>query len=820
MDHPMMHEQRALEAEMRIATRARYFTTHEKAEAREEMADTHAGRNVFDHIYDPFLSAVKDWVKAREAGQAGPRGRAYHLIKDFGDTPALSYVFLRHILNGTMKITSRQGGARKTRVVLAAVQAIHDEHRMRYFAENRRPLLRRIIEDFQHRELPRRRKRELMIKQFHTQQLEWKAEGWGTAERLNLGIVLLDLLIRSTGVIGEYKEFSGKKSIDCIALTPEMQDIIAQRMDHAADLFTVYYPMVVPPKPWNKEALIGGAYYTTDVEPYRLVKGSKVHYLRELESRNIDAVIDPINALQETPWRINPVMVEALNYVYSHNLEVKGLPKADNEELPASPPDIEENEDIKKEYMKDCYLVHDKNRRSISKRIAVLRTLSMANRFAQYDAIYFPHDLDSRGRAYPLVPFLNPQGTDYSKALLEFAQGKPIYAEDYSLYYLSIAIANAWGKDKLPLDERADWVEDNQKMLCEIAQDPTRDLRWLQADEPFMALRGALEWAGYDAYGDGYLSHMPVHFDATCSGLQHFSALLKDAEGGFYVNLTGEPERQDIYAAVARKATATIQASNNNLAAAALRIGINRSLCKRPVMIVPYAGTFSSCMSYVYDYYRELIDEGEDLGIDTKTLRTKLVPFVAKHVWDAISETVIAARSAMDWITHTARLASKDCTSPIQWTTPDGFVVQQARYKETTQRVETYLDGNRRVQLSVYKETMKLDPQKMAQSLSPNYIHSLDACHLRSSINKALEVGGMSFAMIHDSFGVHAADMAVFVENCIKPAFIEMYEDGEQLNKFKEELKMTIQDHNQIKDMPSMGSLDIRGVAQSQFFFS
>jgi len=39
MLHPMMNEQIALEAEMREATRARYFRNHEKAEERDEFAD-------------------------------------------------------------------------------------------------------------------------------------------------------------------------------------------------------------------------------------------------------------------------------------------------------------------------------------------------------------------------------------------------------------------------------------------------------------------------------------------------------------------------------------------------------------------------------------------------------------------------------------------------------------------------------------------------------------------------------------------------------------------------------------------------------------
>ncbi|WP_217364225.1 DNA-directed RNA polymerase, partial [Aliiroseovarius sp. xm-m-379] len=342
-----------------------------------------------------------------------------------------------------------------------------------------------------------------------------------------------------------------------------------------------------------------GAYYTENVQPYRFVKDAKHNYLSELENSDIDAILGPVNAMQNTGWRVNSVMVEVLDAVFSMNVDISSLPTADPQEIPAPPPGIEESEDIAAEYRKECYMVHDMNRRMISKRIAVLRTISMARKFAKYDTIYFPYDVDSRGRAYPKVPFLNPQGTDYVKSLLEFSEGKPIETPEHEAY-LAIAIANAWGQDKLPLQERVQWVEDNEVMLQEVALDPLNDLRWTKADEPFMALRGALEWRGLCEHGYGFRSHMPVHFDATCSGLQHFSALLKDEEGGFHVNLTGHPERQDIYAAVAKKATETLQAEANtsDIARIALEIGITRSLCKRPVMIVPYAGTFSACMDY------------------------------------------------------------------------------------------------------------------------------------------------------------------------------------------------------------------------------
>ena len=174
----------------------------------------------------------------------------------------------------------------------------------------------------------------------------------------------------------------------------------------------------------------------------------------------------------------------------------------------------------------------------------------------------------------------------------------------------------------------------------------------------------------------------------------------------------------------------------------------------------------------------------------------------------------------MDWITHTARLASKGQDAPIQWTTPDGFIIQQAKYEAKGTKIDTYLDGGRRIRSTVVNETQTLDTRKMSQSLSPNYIHSLDACHMRMAICRAMEIGGMSFAMIHDSFGVHAADMEVFVQECIKPAFVQMYEKGNNLELFKDELTVNITDTCSIKELPLSGDLDIYEVLDSQFFFS
>jgi len=824
MNHPLMNDQIALEEEMRGATRARYFRIHDKEEARGAFGDTHAARSIVDHYLPLFIEGIYAWMKDREDGRPGPRSRALILLREFGDIETAAFLFLKGILSkaGRGYSMAKSNRSTKTSSVLYGAMSIHDEMRLRFFAGQQKALMRAMVEDFKKRELPRLRRREMFVRVMNQHKIEWQAPGWGQSERLNLGIVLFEILKATTGLVTEYSVFEGKREVFCITLTQHASEALAAQMDHAADLFTVFYPTIVPPRPWTNDALLGGGYYTDYVTPYRLIKRSSIKFLCELENRDMSKVLEPINALQNTAWRVNSRIVDVLEHVFSHDIPVSNLPPSSPKPIPDPPPGIDVIEEVTKDYRRTCYMIHDENRRMISKRVSVLTTISLARRFEKYPAIYFPHDMDSRGRAYPKVPFLNPQGTDYVKGILEFSEGKPVTTPTQQAY-IAIAVANSWGQDKAHLRDRIQWVVDNEAMLFEVADNPTKVLTWAREGDPFMALRAAMEWADMRRHGTGFVSHMPIHFDATCSGLQHYSALLLDEVGGYHVNLTPSKERQDIYSEVAEKATASLSLLDCDESRLALHIGITRAMCKRPVMIVPYAGTFSACMSYIGEHLVEIERSGVALPEMSIATRRSMIALIARHVWDAISSTVILARAAMDWITTLARSVSKGQSAPIQWETPDGLLVRQARYKMTSKAIETYLDGGRRIQTRMQTETDKLCPRQMSQSLPPNFIHSLDACHMRMTILRALELEkGMSFAAIHDSFGVHAADMEEFVEECIKPSFITMYDDTRLLEKFHEDVTFNLTEEQKadLPVLPSLGALDIHEVQESEFFFS
>lgn len=50
-----------------------------------------------------------------------------------------------------------------------------------------------------------------------------------------------------------------------------------------------------------------------------------------------------------------------------------------------------------------------------------------------------------------------------------------------------------------------------------------------------------------------FVSHLPIHQDGSCNGLQHYAALGRDEEGGKEVNLLPTEKPSDVYSSVATR---------------------------------------------------------------------------------------------------------------------------------------------------------------------------------------------------------------------------------------------------------------------------
>jgi DNA-directed RNA polymerase len=75
--------------------------------------------------------------------------------------------------------------------------------------------------------------------------------------------------------------------------------------------------------------------------------------------------------------------------------------------------------------------------------------------------------------------------------------------------------------------------------------------------------------------------------------------------------------------------------------------------------------------------------------------------------------------------------------------------------------------------------------------------------------------------MIHDSYGTLAADMPM-LGACLRQAFVQMYSDHDVLTELRDSLlqQLPASQHKKLPPVPPKGSLDIRSVLQSDFFFA
>ena len=80
--------------------------------------------------------------------------------------------------------------------------------------------------------------------------------------------------------------------------------------------------------------------------------------------------------------------------------------------------------------------------------------LSVACELRDAPRFYLPHNMDFRGRAYPIHPHLHHMGEDSTRGLLLFAEAKPL--GKHGLDWLLAHIANVWGhgEDKRSTAER------------------------------------------------------------------------------------------------------------------------------------------------------------------------------------------------------------------------------------------------------------------------------------------------------------------------------------------------------------------------------
>ena len=558
-----------------------------------------------------------------------------------------------------------------------------------------------------------------------------------------------------------------------------MRDSIMQR---ASELAYCLWPMLCPPNDWSNEER--GGYLTEFIR----ANGPMVRTRSSLgPSMQGEIPIEMLNNLQRVSYRINPAVMSVANWAYDNFRTIGKFKRETALPIPASPGEDASEEQIK-DYKRSRRIVEDHNAQIEQKNWRTTETMFVARKYQDEKQWWLSWSYDYRGRVYPQLTSLTPQGTDFDKSLFYFAEEGAVNER-----WLAWHCSTTYGNDKWSHEDRVQWTYDNLELIKAVATDPVGNLDlWADAaDEPWCFLAAATEFYECCIAKTKKTSGLPIGVDATCSGLQHLSAMTLNAGAGAMVNVTPTPKPADGYKAVA-------EASIKYISDEEVHPHITRKITKRCTMCLCYGLTRTSAR----DYIRQALHDETDLDLKVEGRLSEIVEAIYEK---ATAEIFPGPVKVMEWLKRTAKGLIEN-NDTIEWTTPSGFrVVQDARHS-LTERVKTNLMGSV-VKTNVAVGFGKPKPQDHVKQLPPNLVHSWDAALLHLTFAK----WDKPFLAIHDCVLGRSSDMDQ-MQTDIRHHFVEMYRKR-PLEDWANQVGVTVPE-GMIED-----TLDIDQVNDSPYFF-
>ena len=649
--------------------------------------------------------------------------------------------------------------------------------------------------------------------------IDW--DTWTSEFKGKVGAKIAGVIFDSTGLFTTMEIPVLRGNIHVLCPTPELEQHFKDVVDSAQALVK-FPPMLLPPKDW-KGQYNGG--YVTDYYKRRAImcsfKNNKLPvesslWLKKgLSSPQATTLRNAMNKAQSVPYTVNTEVLTVLRKALAKGTGLMGLPNTAPTEPPkfpmkdgwdkvnASETDLEIFGEWKRRMAQ--WYTDDTQRKG--RQIGLQNSSKYLNEFKDEPELYFPTYVDWRGRVY-FRGVIQPQSNDAVKGCLNFAKGKRLGAD--GLFWLKVHVANCAGYDKHTPEIKAKWTEDNLQLIMEFVDNPL-DIDPPEPDTAFTLLQAGLELKQALSMSNpqDFVSHVPVAMDATCSGLQHLSALTRDEQGAEYTNLTEalSDQKADIYTRVATTASTSYKDFVDDLVVLDYwkDKDITRTMAKKPVMTYVYGSTLLSTIDGLeldsHDMgYEPIFDEQGKPIYSTRALVTP----IAKALRKGVETTVPKADEFMRYLKK--RIGVKG-NSSIDWVTPVGMPVCHWISKQTIKQMTIRALGITTVRYACW-DTDSYDKNKARAGIVPNFVHSLDASHLCM----VLDAFDGQILPIHDSLATHACDVGN-MHTVIREQFYNLYSQYDFKKDFLEPNNLAFD------DLPSTGKFDINRVKNSTFMF-
>ncbi|XP_018323984.1 DNA-directed RNA polymerase, mitochondrial [Agrilus planipennis] len=602
---------------------------------------------------------------------------------------------------------------------------------------------------------------------------------------------------------------------------------ILSRLYRASEAETLTFPasevpMKCPPVPWI--SVKTGGYMIASCEMVRLPTQAvtQKQRLEETDPQNLYPVLDSLNQLAAVPWKVNERILDLILEVFNSG----GSTKLDVPQPPtALTLTYNDSKDQKYQNLRQKLQFRRKQAEMYSLWCDCLYRLSLANHYRK-DIFWLPHNMDFRGRVYPIPPHLNHLGSDLARSMLIFAEARPL--GPHGLDWLKLHLVNLTGlKKKSCLEDRLIFANEMMDKILDSADKPlTGEMWWAESEEPWQTLACCMELAAAhrSPNPEEYLSHFPIHQDGSCNGLQHYAALGRDSAGAKSVNLTASDIPQDVYSAVvALVEEQRVKDVELGIPIAKVLEGfVHRKVIKQTVMTTVYGVTRFGARLQIARQLKDLED------------------FPKEHVWhasqylttrtfDSLRCMFTSTREIQDWFTECAKLIASVSGKNVEWITPLGLPVVQPynKYRKLPAISSVYDNYH----MDKYE---KPNVMKQKNAFPPNFIHSLDSSHMMLT-SLFCERAGITFVSVHDCYWTHPSTVSIMNKIC-REQFVALHSEPilENLSLFlfdkysytKIDEKdagtaLTRKKFNKVlRTLPKTSNFDIREVLNSVYFFS
>jgi len=480
-------------------------------------------------------------------------------------------------------------------------------------------------------------------------------------------------------------------------------------------------------------------------------------------------------------------------------------------------------------YHKQKHLLKDWEKSFKERRKRFLEEVEQANKLRGcifYQRVKVGHN----GRIY-FPEGLSYQGSDFSRAVIEFAKGMVLNEEGWQMLHLHAA--NMYG-EKGDIGGRIATGGSVSHQMAITAMNPADDFDiWSQADKPYGFLRACLEladaWAiqitaeiqmdyegstaGFEKYLDddqqklleglteriertrkGELvdgrvevySHLPVELDQANSAFAHIGLLMGDQELQKKAGM--DQEWSDVYSKIAESV---------NLG------GPDKSEIRKIIKKVSVPWSYGAGIQTCANAIVKIVDENPNKYQYLKSLDIEEVNKLALEVIRILEDRFKVCSRFQDRVKKAVTAAKEVGKESLEWTSPFGFKVVHRKYK-LKERTDAVWSGEKEIFPRAYQPT---EPSwKDLQTSTPAvFVHSMDAALIHGvladgemSSKGSFEDGNFQITSrvlvdregepfpiitIHDCFACHAS-WAAELQGILLRGLRTMYEHYEPFNHF------------------------------------